>query len=144
MNSIRCPQCSLINGVTDSRCQRCGTPLTMSGQLQQAAQNRQETAQTQQQPSPPQWQQPYPPQPSPQQFITQPAMQPTLQPIQTGLPNFVCPYCRSQALLVRNRISTAGWIVFVLLIFFCLPLCWIGLLMKEEYRTCVGCGVKLN
>src|SRR5262249_16614044 len=54
---------------------------------------------------------------------------------------FRCPYCRStERPYVSSQISPAGWVVFVIMILFCLPLCFIGLLMTEETRTCADCG----
>jgi hypothetical protein len=41
--------------------------------------------------------------------------------------------------LVATKISSEGWLAFILLLFFCAPLFWIGLLMKEEYRVCPVC-----
>jgi hypothetical protein len=54
-------------------------------------------------------------------------------------------HCRScgyagHAMIVQ-KISTAGWIVFALLLLFCLPLFWIGLLMKENRSQCPNCRV---
>ncbi len=58
---------------------------------------------------------------------------------------FKCPFCQTESPpLVRQRISTAGWVTFVVLLLFCLPLFWIGLLIKEDYRVCSGCGMKLG
>lgn len=58
---------------------------------------------------------------------------------------FRCPYCNSQfPPRVQKKISTGGWIVFAVLAFTCLPLCWIGLLMTEEQRVCSSCGCKLG
>ncbi len=59
---------------------------------------------------------------------------------------FRCPYCQTSAApFTRSKVSTAGWIFFwVLLLFLCLPLCWIGLFLKDEYRVCADCGIKLG
>ena len=58
---------------------------------------------------------------------------------------FRCPYCGSRDLpFVQSRVSTAGWITLVVMVLFCLPLFWIGLLIKEEYRECGECGMKLG
>jgi hypothetical protein len=58
---------------------------------------------------------------------------------------FVCPYCRCNARPRTTRsISAAGWIVFVVMLFVCIPLCWIGFLMQDERKQCVECGVKLD
>jgi DNA-directed RNA polymerase subunit RPC12/RpoP len=58
---------------------------------------------------------------------------------------FRCPYCHSDHVPVsRRKISAAGWVVFVILLLFCLPLFWIGLLITEEYRECSECGMKIG
>ena len=58
---------------------------------------------------------------------------------------FSCPFCQSSTPpRSESRISTGGWVVFAILCFACLPLCWIGLLMKEDYTVCRDCGIKLG
>ncbi len=57
---------------------------------------------------------------------------------------FRCPFCRTRRPPVyRSQVSQAGIIVMIVLILFCLPLFWIGLLMKEEGRYCSMCNRKL-
>lgn len=57
-----------------------------------------------------------------------------------------CPRCASQYLpRIEKRISTAGWIVFALLLIFSMGLfCWIGLLIKEEIRVCPVCNLRIS
>lgn len=60
---------------------------------------------------------------------------------------FKCPFCQSTAPpLVRQKISTAGWVWFILLFGSCIGtlFCWIGLLMKDNYRVCGSCGITLG
>lgn len=58
---------------------------------------------------------------------------------------FECPECGSTGPpIIRSQISQAGWIVFVVLLLFFFPLCFLGLLMKEEYRVCTDCGARLG
>jgi hypothetical protein len=72
----------------------------------------------------------------------QPYAQP--QPL-VSAENFRCPFCQTTAPpIVARRISTAGWIVFAALLIFCLPLFFIGLLIKEEYRMCSWCRAPLS
>jgi hypothetical protein len=54
----------------------------------------------------------------------------------------VCPMCRQGTEYVpSDQISVAGWVVFAVLIAVgCLPLCWIGLLIKETKYRCARCG----
>jgi hypothetical protein len=61
-------------------------------------------------------------------------------------PRFRCPYCDSDEMpRVSEEISTGGWVVFVVLCFVCIPLCWIPLIsMKEQKRYCFDCGMKLG
>jgi DNA-directed RNA polymerase subunit RPC12/RpoP len=64
------------------------------------------------------------------------------RPVRRG---FRCPYCGSREVPVtRSKISAAGWVTFVVLLLFCLPLFWIGLLIKEEYRECYECGMRIG
>jgi DNA-directed RNA polymerase subunit RPC12/RpoP len=59
--------------------------------------------------------------------------------------SFKCPYCGSTyPPRVINQMSQAGLIVLIVLIFVCLPLFWIGLLMKEDIRICSDCGIKIG
>lgn len=58
---------------------------------------------------------------------------------------FRCPFCGSRETPdTRSQISVGGWVVFAVMMFFCFPLFWIGLLMTEEYRVCRDCGSKLG
>jgi len=58
---------------------------------------------------------------------------------------FRCPYCGTDELpYSMQRTSLAGYIVFVGLLFFCLPLCILGLMMKETYHRCSDCGITLD
>ena len=56
-----------------------------------------------------------------------------------------CPFCRTRDRPhVSTQVSSAGWTVFVIMILFCWPLFFIGLLMTEEVRVCSECGMKLG
>lgn len=58
---------------------------------------------------------------------------------------FRCPFCQSTVPpRVRHKISTAGWVIFVVLLLVCFPFCLIGLFIKEDYRVCRSCGIKLD
>lgn len=56
--------------------------------------------------------------------------------------SFRCPACGyvGNAMIVE-KVSTAGWVVLVLLVLFCFPLFWIGLLMKDRHAQCPNCHV---
>jgi hypothetical protein len=80
-----------------------------------------------------------------QQYMQYPPPQYAQQAYIPLLPPVHCPYCRAYAPpLVKRRISTAGWIVFAVLLFFTFIFCWIGLLIKEDYRVCSYCGAQIG
>jgi len=84
-----------------------------------------------------------PPLPNFQQSNPHAAMQ-TFQHGQQAIGhNYHCPRCGSNLLPVMTRqISTAGWIVFALLLIFTFFFFWIGLLIKEDVRVCPVCNFK--
>ncbi len=56
-----------------------------------------------------------------------------------------CPRCASQLLpRVEKRISSAGWIVFTVLLITFFPLFWIGFLIKEDVKVCPVCNFKIR
>lgn len=58
---------------------------------------------------------------------------------------FRCPRCATQAVpRYTKKVSTAGWIVFAVLLVTFFPLFWIGLLIKEPVPFCSVCNLKLN
>jgi hypothetical protein len=59
-------------------------------------------------------------------------------------PMFRCPFCSNTSPpFERQKVSTGGWVVFAVLLLFCFPLFWIGLLMKEKFRVCSHCNSTL-
>lgn len=57
----------------------------------------------------------------------------------------VCPYCGGQmALSPIQKVSGAGWAVFVVLLIFFFPLAWIGLLIKKNVVFCLSCNAMLE
>jgi len=56
-----------------------------------------------------------------------------------------CPFCGSNAgTRIESRVSNGGKIfAIVLLLFLCLPLFWIGLLIREDVIYCLSCNMKL-
>jgi uncharacterized Zn-finger protein len=82
----------------------------------------------------------------PQQQYLQPYQQAYIAPLNIRLgPVLQCPYCHTQApVRIDSKISTAGWVIFAVVLVFFFPLCWIGLLIKEDYRACSYCGAKFG
>jgi RNA polymerase subunit RPABC4/transcription elongation factor Spt4 len=59
--------------------------------------------------------------------------------------NYRCPNCMSQMLpQIERSISTAGWIVFAVLLVVFFPLFWVGLLIKEDVHVCPACKTRLR
>jgi hypothetical protein len=87
-----------------------------------------------------------PPRPVYQPPPIQPAYVVPVMPVMPyAVQNFRCPFCQTTyPPLLRQKVSAAGWVVFALLLLFCIPLCFIGLSMKDEYRVCAGCGVTIG
>lgn len=132
MPNVTCQNCGQPNADVARICRYCGT------QLQRAPVGYAEPSRPGGSYVPPHsWQSGA----LPQQHHHESQPQPTPQ---FPPPHFRCPYCGTDAPpVVGRRISTAGWIVFAVMIVACLPLFFIGLLMKEEYRQCGYCRASL-
>ena len=61
---------------------------------------------------------------------------------------FKCPFCSSEEIpTTTKRVNTGGWVLFVVLLLFCFPLCFIPFLVdgcKDEVRKCLSCGSTLG
>lgn len=56
-----------------------------------------------------------------------------------------CPRCGTQNFpLVTRKISSAGWIVFAVLLVMFFPLFWIGFLIKEDVKICPVCNTRVG
>jgi hypothetical protein len=58
-----------------------------------------------------------------------------------------CPICGHEGmpLLVKNKLSTGGWIFFAVMLVCCFPLCWLPFVIdgcKEDEWKCAGCGIR--
>lgn len=52
-----------------------------------------------------------------------------------------CRYCNAENSVVSSGINQTGLIVFILLILFCLPLCWLPFVMDSmKKKVCKECG----
>ena len=87
--------------------------------------------------------------PQPQQFPVQ--NQPfQAQPLVQQKGNWAakgyrCPRCHSQlAPRVEKKISSAGWIVFAILLITIFPLFWIGFFIKEDVWICPVCSLRVG
>lgn len=61
---------------------------------------------------------------------------------------YTCPFCQHEGPpVVSKKLSQSGLIVFIVLLFVCLPLCWLPFVLdtfKEDERKCASCGSKLG
>jgi hypothetical protein len=131
----QCPKCGATTYASTLFCQSCGEPLGSTGDLKQSGKQSPATDWYGAKPNqPPQYSQPYAPQPPahPAQYYALP------QP-------YACRFCGSpHPPQVVKRLSAAGWVVLVIGIFFCLVGALIALAFVEEKRVCPSCGSTLN
>jgi hypothetical protein len=84
----------------------------------------------------------YQPPPANQKLQTQSEIYQQPQWIAQG---YHCPRCSSQLMpKIERKISTAGWIVFAVLLITFFPLFWIGFLIKEDVRVCPVCNLRVS
>lgn len=53
----------------------------------------------------------------------------------------MAPTCRlcGAPTAIHSKVSTGGWILFVVLLVGCFPICWLGLLIREHGQRCTRC-----
>lgn len=69
----------------------------------------------------------------------------TVQGYGYGMSYVRCPFCQTAAPpAIKSRTSTAGWLTFGGLLVFFPPMCWIGFLIRENYKVCSVCTRRLN
>ena len=129
MNRVLCDQCGSSNEAIATLCANCGALLPGRQAISRVDRiidvPPPRAPAPSRPPAPPRWTHPAP--------ITPVILVPQAVA-------FSCPYCNSPyPPLTLQRITTGGWVVFVILLLFCLPLCWLGLLIKEDYRVCSSC-----
>ncbi len=136
---IRCESCRTLNEDNARNCSWCGMSLWLSGRTtgdvkrEQVMPKERQPAYTTPPPTPPRTAYAQPP------VRTSPNRP---QPEQTG---YRCPYCHTTAPPFNvQKISEAGWIVFAIMLLFCFPLFWVGLLMQEDQRVCSVCRARLG
>lgn len=134
--AMPCPKCN-NPAASGAFCTLCGTSLLAPPALAQTAY------------APPQGNLPNPhPSPGPYGGLPpnpygQPPPPMNMQMVPVGgmaMMPFRCGACgyTGQSMMIQ-RISTAGWITFGVLLVTCLPLFWIGLLIKETRCQCPNC-----
>ena len=59
--------------------------------------------------------------------------------------SFACPYCQTtNPPIWRSEVSTIGWIVFAVLLVTTCVFCFVGLFIRNRYRVCSQCRVRLE
>jgi RNA polymerase subunit RPABC4/transcription elongation factor Spt4 len=159
---VQCQNCGQVNNYGSNFCRFCGTRMSAAQQTQPPPPPQQQQQQNQSYeynpPKPYSW--------KTDEFQVQDAktrnkaqeinrVQPlsnlnqprhlAYQQPQAMAHGYRCPNCGTQNLpVVTRKVSTPGWIVFGMLLFFTLIFFWIGLLMKEDVRICPVCGYRVG
>ena len=59
-----------------------------------------------------------------------------------------CSLCGHEGMpIIKKTLSSGGWVFFIVLLLFCLPLCWLPFVLdecKDKIQKCAGCGSKLG
>jgi len=59
--------------------------------------------------------------------------------------SFQCPYCQTtKAPTWKSEVSQTGWIIFAVLFFTTCFGCVIGLFVRDKYRVCSECKIRLS
>lgn len=125
---ITCNNCGRVNDESTRICRYCGTVVERQKARPSASQVRDYT----------------PPGAEAHAAGSQPLSTEPYSPPGVVAGGYRCPNCQSTyPPVAEKRISMEGWIVFCALLIFCLPLFWVGLLMKEEQRVCPMCRARL-
>lgn len=137
---IPCHRCGQPNDPAARVCRYCGTSLAPQPQPQPQATQRPGSFTP---PPPYVWAHESGPLPAAQGHTPPPAQQPYVAPQSPA--GYRCPRCGAGYLpIVEKKVSSDGWVIFILLLFFCVPLCWIGLLIKQETRICPVCRAQIG
>lgn len=66
-------------------------------------------------------------------------------PFRMSVPSDRCRDCgKVDDPILGSKVSQSGWVIFILLLVLFLPLCWLGLLVREKYPVCRHCGYKMG
>ena len=62
-----------------------------------------------------------------------------------GVGTYACPYCGTHDPPIwKSEVSTIGWIVFAVLPVTTCVFCFVGLFIRDQYRVCSRCRVRLG
>jgi len=152
---VKCQNCGNINTLESNFCRFCGTKFVLAPQIPQQQPYdytpprpyswKTDEFQTQNEPR-------RPPadriRPAATAFPVnnQPYQQPMTQWVGNQMQQaYLCQRCMNRfPPRYERRVSTAGWIVFAVLLVTFFPLFWIGLLIKEDVWVCQACNAKMS
>lgn len=70
---------------------------------------------------------------------------PTVAPPAFRPVGFQCPYCQTtRTPISRSEVSQVGWLVFVVLLITTCFGCVVGLFIRDNYRQCAQCKIRLG
>ena len=141
---IACGTCKQLNEETSRACRFCGANLLYGQPMPHKGQ-----APPPRPYAPPPPPQPFaPPRPHPQAAPMPPPAAPVMPyyaPPQNPPGGYRCPRCgTAQPPQMIRKMSQEGLIVLIAMLVFCIPLFWIGLLIKEDICVCQNCGLKVG
>ncbi len=59
--------------------------------------------------------------------------------------SFECPRCGSKEdPQIRKETAAVGWILFVILLLFFFPLCWLGIFVRVTWEVCWDCAHRVH
>lgn len=151
---VKCQNCGNINTTESNFCRFCGTRFELSQPASPQAYDyspprpyswKTDEFQTQNEPRRATTAERPRPATSPFPANNQSYQQPLAQwQSNTAAPTFACPRCMNRyPPRHERRISTAGWIVFAVLLVTVFPFFWIGLLIKEDVWVCQACNARI-
>lgn len=151
---IQCQNCGQVNNYGSNFCRFCGSRIVMS-----QSQNQNSDPYEYKQPRPYAWKTDEFQMPDtaakktgqinqvqPLARMNAPA-HPVYQQPQPPMINYGyrCPRCGTQnAPYITRKISSAGWIIFAILLVMFFPLFWIGFLIKEDVKVCSVCNIRVG
>ena len=81
----------------------------------------------------------------PAAFSNHGSQAPVIGRVPAPQPGFACPYCGTHSPPIwKSEVSTIGWIVFAVLFVTTCVFCFIGLFIRDRYRVCSNCKIRLG
>jgi hypothetical protein len=149
---VKCQNCGNINTLESNFCRFCGTKFVIAPPMPQQQTYdyspprpyawKTDEFQTQNEPR----RRPAEQRPAPVPIDNQSYQQPITHWQGNAMQQaYLCQRCMNRfPPRYERRVSTAGWIVFAVLLVTFFPLFWIGLLIKEDVWVCQACNARMT